>query len=284
RDFVYRRVPSADLSGLRAYEKLVLDRVIPNQERKLSALKNTFYTYIPELQRALYKETVKEGLFPVSPDTVRTRWMVGGIGLIVLAVGGGIVAALLLFEVTVSVVAPFIGLGLVGFIVSGSGSAMPVKTRKGTEAKAAWLAFKRYLSNLEKYTQVQEATDQFDKYLPYAIAFGIDRTWINKFARIQTTPVPMWYFPYGYHRGMYMGGVPHSAGGGLGHTGVPSVQGMSDGLAGSLQSMSTGLTSMLNSAASTFSSRPSSSGGGGGWSGGGFSGGGGGGGGSRGFG
>jgi hypothetical protein len=164
---------------------------------------------------------------------------------------------------------------------------MPVKTRLGSESAAAWLAFKRYLSNISRYTKVEEATDQFDKYLPYAIAFGIERSWINRFARLDTVPVPTWYYPYGWGGHRYHG--PHSTVGGgvgnLGGGGVPSVQGMSDGLAGSLQNMSSGLTSMLNSASSTFSSVPQSSGrSGGGWSGGGFSGGGGGGGGSRGFG
>lgn len=65
---------------------------------------------------------------------------------------------------------------------------------------------------------------------------------------------------------------------------------MSQNLAGSLSSMSTGLAAMLNSTANVFRSQPSSGGSGGGgfsgggFSGGGFSGGGGGGGGGAGFG
>lgn len=278
RDFIYRRMPNADTSKLRAYEQLVLDRVIPNDERRLSDLKNKFYTSISAINNLLYQEVVKERLFPVRPDRVRTRWGCGGIGLLILAAAGGIGAAALFGGITFAVVAPFIGLGFVALIAAGVGAAMPVKTRQGAEAVAAWQAFKRYLSSLEKYTKVQEATDQFDKYLPYAIAFGIERSWINKFARVDSTPIPGWYYPYGWGR-MPHYGTPTSMGGGM-----PSVQGMSDGLAGSLQNMSTGLTSMLNSAASTFRSTPSSSGSHGGWGGGGFSGGGGGGGGSRGFG
>ncbi len=286
RDFVFRRVANSDTAKLRPYEKLVLDRVVPGDERKLSELKYKFYQHIGEIQQELYKEVVADGLFPVRPDSVRTRWGCGGIGVVFLAILLGIGAALLLGEVTFSVIIPFFALGFVGLVITAAGSAMPVKTRSGSEAAAAWLAFKRYLSNISRYTKVEEATDQFDKYLPYAIAFGIERSWINRFARIDTVPVPGWYYPYGWGRSY----GPHSTmGGGIGNLGgsggVPSVQGMSDGLAGSLQSMSSGLTSMLNSASSTFSSAPQSSGhGGGGWGGGGFSGGGGGGGGSRGFG
>jgi hypothetical protein len=285
RDFVFRRLPEADTSKLRAYEKLVLDRVVPNDERKLSELKYKFYQHVSEIQTELYKEVVTAGLFPVRPDSVRSRWGCGGIGVMFLAIILGVGAVLLLGDVTLAVIFPFFALGIVGVVITMASSAMPMKTRQGAEAAAAWLAFKRYLSNITRYTKVEEATDQFDKYLPYAIAFGIERSWINQFARLDTVPVPGWYYPYGW--GRHYG--PHSTmgSGGIGNLGggVPSVQGMSDGLAGSLQNMSSGLTSMLNSASSTFSSVPQSSGhSGGGWSGGGFSGGGGGGGGSRGFG
>jgi len=286
RDFIFRRVPEASTSSLRPYEKLVLDRVVPSDERKLSELKYKFYQHVSEIQTELYKEVVTDGLFPVRPDSVRSRWGCGGMGLVLLAILGGVGAILLLGDVTFAVILPFFSLGLLGVVVLSVSSAMPVKTRQGSESAAAWLAFKRYLSNISRYTKVEEATDQFDKYLPYAIAFGIERSWINRFARLDTVPVPTWYYPYGWggHRHY---GSQSTLGGGVGNLGggVPSVQGMSDGLAGSLQSMSSGLTSMLNSASSTFSSVPQSSGhSGGGWSGGGFSGGGGGGGGSRGFG
>jgi uncharacterized membrane protein len=285
RDFVFRRVANVDRSKLRAYEQLVLDRVVPSAERKLSEMKYNFYQHIGEIQTALYKEVVTAGLFPVRPDSVRSRWGCGGVGVMFLAIILGVGAMLLVGDVTPAVIFPAFALGIVSLVIMAAGSAMAVKTRQGAEAAAAWLAFKRYLSNITRYTKVAEATDQFDKYLPYAIAFGIERSWINQFARVDTVPVPGWYYPYGWGHAGY---GPHSTmSGGIGNLGggVPSVQGMSDGLAGSLQNMSSGLTSMLNSASSTFSSVPQSSGrGGGGWGGGGFSGGGGGGGGSRGFG
>jgi uncharacterized membrane protein YgcG len=282
RDFVFKRVDTAHESNLRDYERTLLNDVVPSGERKLSDLKNSFYTSIPKIKKDLYKEVVKEGLFPSSPDSVRSRWAGAGCGIIFLAILGGIGVGVLFADTTVGVVFPFIGLGFFGLVTISASAAMPVKTRKGSEAKAAWLAFKRYLENIKQYTKIEEATAQFDKYLPYAIAFGIDRSWINTFAQVNT-PVPIWYHPYWYG-GPIGSGTPMS-GGGVGSIGTPSVQGMSNSLAGSLQSMSTGLTSMLNSAASTFTSHPSSSGGGGGgWSGGGFSGGGGGGGGSAGFG
>jgi hypothetical protein len=138
------------------------------------------------------------------------------------------------------------------------------------------------LKEVERYTDLETATELFERYLPYAIAFNLERRWVQKFARVETTPIPGWYFPYWM---MGRGGYRSAGGpGGGGEGGAPpSLQGMSDGLTGGLQSMSDGLTSMLNSAGKTLTSAPSSSGSGG-FSGGGFSGGGSSGGGSSGFG
>ena len=77
-DYLFRRVPNADLSRLRPYEKTVLDLVIPNEERQLSTLKYRLYNQMAPIKKQLYQETVKEKLFPRSPDDVRTRWIVAG--------------------------------------------------------------------------------------------------------------------------------------------------------------------------------------------------------------
>ncbi len=280
-DYVFRRVPDADLTRLRSYEKTVLDIVIPAAEQRLSSLKYKLYNRLSPIKKELYQETVKEKLFPRSPDEVRTRWVIGGTLLLFAAFGLGLCAFLFLIDLSLFLAAPFCALGVVGVIVIAVASAMPRKTRLGAEEAAKWRAFKFYMQNLEKYTNVQEASAQFDRYLPYAIAFGIDRSWIRKFRPVQTMPIPIWYFPRGYYRGgpYHDGGRPSA-----GEFSAPSVQGMSDGLAGSFQHMSDGLSNMLNSASSTFTSVPASKSSGHGWGGGGFSGGFGGGGGSRGFG
>jgi hypothetical protein len=159
---------------------------------------------------------------------------------------------------------------------------MPRKTDLGARSAAQFEAFKRYLGNIQKYASVEDAKDQFDKYLPYAIAFGLEKSWVLNFSQTEM-PIPIWYHPYfptasqsGSRRGTAR---PASGGGG----GMPSLDDAAGRMFGGLESMSTGLFTMLDEAASTFTSAPSSSGSSGG-GGGGFSGGGGGGGGSSGFG
>lgn len=279
-DFTFRRTEK-DWHDLLPFERTILEKVFGSRtQRDLSDLKNKFYSAIPQIRKGLYKQTVANKYFRTDPDTVRGRYAGAGIGLLVLTAGVGFLAVSLLNQVAGAVVCPFVGVGVAAVTLIIVGQAMPVKTRHGAEETAKWKAFKRYLQDIERYAHLEEATDQFDRYLPYAIAFGIERSWINKFAAVPSTPVPIWYFP------VWTSG--HRTGGGLrpsstGRGQAPSLDGMSRGMSGGLASMSAGLTSMLNTASSTLTSRPQSSGGGG-WSGGGFSAGGGGGGGSAGFG
>ena len=175
---------------------------------------------------------------------------------------------------------------LTGIAVIIAGGAMPAKTVKGSEAAARWSAFKVYLQRIDKLEDLETVGELFEKYLPYAMAFGIRDSFVRKFAAEPSTPMPTWWIPYGAH--MYGGPTTTSTRGGGGSQGPGGLQGMSDSMTGGLASMSAGLTSMLNSTGRVLRSAPSSSGTsggfGGGFSGGGFSGGGGGGGGSAGFG
>jgi hypothetical protein len=186
-----------------------------------------------------------------------------------------------------TLICPSLGLLLTAAVLFGFSRYMPAKTEKGAVASAQWLAFKRYLQDIEKYTDLQEARDIFDQYLPYAVAFGLDRSWIRKFASVPGVPIPPWYLPHPQYGGRYGSGPVFFPGGSSGGSrgtgpsggGMPTLEGMSGGLSGGLEAMSGGLTRMLNSTQSVLQSRPpstsSSSGGssfGGGFSGG-FSGG-----------
>ncbi len=286
RDFVFRANPEFDQSTLRPYERLLLSQVAGSGERRLSALKNQFYAQIPALERELYAAAVKEGYFPSSPQGIRTRYAVLGVAVLLIAIVAGFVVISRFIDYSFGVVFPVAALGLVGLVTMFVSNAMPARTRKGAEETAKWRAFQAYLKDLPRFQKVEEAAGLFDKYLPYAIAFGIERRWVNLFSQVDT-PMPIWYRPWYapgrvYGTGDMLGGA---AGGGALAGGSPG-----GGLAGGLNSVNSGLTSLFNQAGQVFRSAPSGSSGGfsggyrgGGFRGGGFRVGGGGGGGGRGF-
>ncbi len=285
KDFTYRRLPGTE--PLLGYEQVLLKEFFGGaSEISLSSLKNRFYSAIPRISSAMYEELTKRGLFVADPQKTRNRYYAIGIGGLVLSFGAFICLAAVVAQYADTFMCLPLALGAAFVTVLIVAGAMAKKTEAGATEAAGWNAFKRYLKDIERYDDLQEKKDIFERYLPYAIAFGMQRDYIRKFSAVQA-PAPRWYYPYPpiiYGGPRPVSGLPGDVtGGGAGGGGLPSLQGMSDGMAGSLQSMSDGLVSMLNSASSTLTSQPRSSGsGGGGFSGGGggFSGGGGGGGGS----
>jgi uncharacterized membrane protein YgcG len=311
REFTFKRTDKP-LNDLRPYEKRMMTSLFTGSslERSLSSLRNTFYTTIAQIQSDLYQELVREDFFKTNPNTTRGLWSALGIGLIVFTVIGAAMILPLIEDYTQLGFCIPAALFVAAAAAFTFGSAMPAKTRKGAEEAAKWKAFYEYLSNLDKYGSVDEAAKRFADYLPYAVAFGIDKQWVRRFSQSPAAVIPPWYYPTylggpwgrGYRAGtpIYGGqGFGGDMGGGLpgdlvrGDSGF-SLDQMSDSLSHGLESISTGLTSMLDSASSAMTSRPqsSTSGSSGRWSsggrsfsgGGGFRGGGGGGGGRSGFG
>lgn len=281
-DFKYTLLKEPD-DELHAYEKLLLTSLFKKeQERKLSDLKTKFYQYLPKIRSSLYKEMVDEEYFTANPESTRSRWSGLGVVLLLVSIAFGCVASSALSAYTSFYICLPAGAALFAFGLIFLGRFMPRKTAKGAEEAARWQAFRTYLEDIDNYSDLERATELFDRYLPYAIAFGLEKSYIKKWSKVDTTPIPPWYIPYPRP---YYGGYGIPSGGGHqaapaprpaeGGGSIPSLGDASKGMSAGLAGMSVGLTTMLSRASSTMSSKPQPSGGsGGGWSGGGFSGGG----------
>lgn len=237
-----KRKESVGDATLRSFEVELLDEIFKSgPEKKLSELKTKFYVKIPGIVKKLYAEVVAAGYFETSPDERRkkfTTWtvltgLVGFIGLNFFGLG----VPLLFTAIVIGVFAKL----------------APKRTEKGVLATEHARGFKLYLDTAERYVVKKMTPETFERFLPYAMVFGIEKKWAEKFKDIYTDREPDWY---------------HSASG----THFNSIL-----LANSLSSWST-------AASSAVASRPGGSSGGGGFASGGsgfsggFSGGGGGGG------
>jgi uncharacterized membrane protein YgcG len=211
---------------------------------ELSDLKNEFYKEIPDIKDAIFDALVRKGHYLRRPDRVRGMWIGGAV---VFAVAGfGAFAALtdsnpLLGLITAAAaVASALILGFFGLI-------MPARTKKGARTREAALGFRQFLEKVEspRYKRMIKSPEQFEEYLPYAMAFQCQEEWARAFDDILTEP-PDWY--YGGH------GRFHAS------------------------SFASDMGTMASTAGTAMASSPSSSGSGGGGSAGGGGGGGGGGG------
>ncbi|HSU17046.1 DUF2207 domain-containing protein [Longimicrobium sp.] len=215
---------------------------------RLSELKNKFYASLPGIRTAIFERLIERGYYLKRPDTVKGAWVAGGIVLCFLSVIGAVTLADSGWA-WFNPVAVAVGGLTSGLVVLLFGLAMAARTEKGARAREAALGFREFLSKVEsdRYRRMITGPQMFERYLPHAMAFGVEGRWASAFENLYREP-PDWYAGSGGYNSF------------------------------SASHFSSQMSGLGSSAASTMSSSPSSSGSGGGGSSGGGSGGGGGGG------
>jgi hypothetical protein len=241
----------------------------PLNEVRLSNVRASFVQAEPKIRDDLYAELVARQYFSSSPAATRNRWRRTAWAGMMLSI---LVGAILSIVVDPIALLTTIAAAIVWGVMIRVSRNMPRKTAAGAEAAAKWRAFKRYLESIDKHEKLDEATALFDRYLAYAVAFGIDRAWVRKFADAGARS-PGWF------RGADAGDVGelgdvaamgfdvarvahifgHLDGGSVDMPDVSApdlpdvdLQGASDAVGGSLQAVSDGFGGLLNAAGSIF--------------------------------
>lgn len=269
-EFVFfRRRPRTDWAALAPHERLYLQALFQHatpadagwdeehasgatartaadtEQVALSSLTDRFYTSLPGIRNAVYESLVERGYYLRRPDQVKYRWMALAAVLLVAGVGGAGVVEGMAWG-WVSPLALGTGMAVSAVIVFVFSFVMPARTPAGARAREAALGFREFLDRVEseRYRRMITSPEMFERFLPHAMAFGVEDRWAHAFEELYREP-PQWY-----------------RGNGTGHFRATD--------------FSSRMSHMSSSAASTMSSSPSSSGSGGGGSSGGGSGGGGG--------
>ena len=253
REYVLHRLePPADAGPVAPHEQRLLDGVFSGRGSvvALSDLEDEFYSTLPGIRSAIFDRLLERGLYHARPDRVRQRWQVAGIVLGILIVVGGTALSPQLLLTPV----PFFVAGvLTAVILLAFGAVMPARSVAGARALEAVLGFEEFLRRVdgEQYRRVIVGHPElFDRYLPFAMAFGVEKKWARAFEDIYTQ-TPTWYTGPA---------VTHFS---VGH--------LSNSLAGFSAKAGTAMTSSpRSSSGSGFSGGGSSGGGGGGGGGGGF--------------
>lgn len=262
-DFAFVRT-GKDESTLRPFEQRIIQVVFGTLEKQfVSNLRDNFHISIPHLKQCLYDEAIHNGYFSRNPQSVRHWFATIGVILVAITGIGGAVGYYFLAPYAPYSIVAFITAGLVAVGLLILSPFMPKKTVRGATVVAKWQAFKRFLQHIERYTQVADARDQFDLYLPYAIAFGMERGLVEKFAQVNT-PAPDWYDAAPFVLGAYAGAhIATTDGddfdGGVLPTGdsLPSLDNMAQNLGTTLDAISMDFFNMLDATASALTSQVS---------------------------
>ncbi len=194
-DYLFHRIkPQQEWAALPAFERLLLEAVFKDSEGDevlLSALENRFYQSLPGIHDAVFNSLQTRHYYGQRPDRVKQGYLAGGITLgIVLTIG-------LLALADRWGMAPLTALAaglLSGVIVVGFGRIMPARTQQGTKALEGVLGFEEFLTRVEadRFDRLIKTPELFEKFLPYAMALGVEQNWARAFESIVMT-APAWY-------------------------------------------------------------------------------------------
>ena len=180
--FVKVKEPDAELA---VFEQDVWKSIFKSGETEVKPedLVGKAYREIGNAKHSAEKELRDRKFFGMTPSIVRALWIGAAVGM---------------FTQGIVLVGVFGGLYIVASILSAIvmiiiGWQMPQMTKEGAIVKEECEGFKLFLSVTEKarlaFTDAPERRpDQFARFLPAAVAFGVEEKWAGQFAGLEIKP------------------------------------------------------------------------------------------------
>ncbi len=175
---------------LTSEEKILLDKLFSlgsNNQVSSGQLAYNFYKYIPEIKKEIVKSVLKKQYFSEDPTKVFKFWFKIS----------GLIAFISYFAIMFFGFLTFYSLLVSSIIVFLFAFFMPKYTQKGIETKEKLDGFKLYLKTAEKdrikfHNAPEKNPEIFEKFLPYAMVFGVEKEWAQQFEDIYNQATD-WY-------------------------------------------------------------------------------------------
>ena len=194
-DYRFQRTkPAQEWAILPPYERLLLEALFSDsttEDVSLSSLEHRFYKSLPPIQDAIFESLQQRKYYAQRPDRVKQAYLIGGIvlGMLLTVALSALAGRWGMAPMT------FLWAGVLsGLIVVGFGRIMPARTLQGTRALEGVLGFEEFLTRVEadRFDRVVKTPELFEKFLPYAMALGVEKNWARAFESIVLTS-PVWY-------------------------------------------------------------------------------------------
>jgi uncharacterized membrane protein len=207
KDYIIDQIKDPD-SNLEDYEKEfmnILGTRFSTRELKKSgpSKKREMYYAMKALKDTLYREIDADTKAYDVPLSKGKYW-----GYVI---GALIIGFFILLKIGIPLYAAFFSAaissaGLIALIISIMSIIFlfmfikfnPRLSKEGAILREQWLGFKMYLETAERYRMQNLTPDLFEKYLPYAMIFGIEKKWAKTFDSMNLQS-PNWYHGAGYY-------------------------------------------------------------------------------------
>jgi uncharacterized membrane protein len=167
-------------------DRFILDELFKTDRVKVSELAHKLVELKSLLNKTVFSELTERGYFVKDPQKVLATYFIAGLAL-----------------VFIGMFLPFVNVAMIasGVIVLGFSWLMPQMSPVGAYIKERLAGFHDYLETAEGdrirfHNAPDMKPEMFEKFLPYAMVFGIEEEWAQKFVNMFTPEQknqPKWY-------------------------------------------------------------------------------------------
>ncbi|MGB9236985.1 MAG: DUF2207 domain-containing protein [Terriglobales bacterium] len=181
---------------LAPHERVMLENIfLGGTETRLSSLKNRFYTAIPIIRQDIMSALKNKGIYALDPESANGYSIVAAVVIAILVVGVQVMGWMNLFYSAPLAIVSVLVSAVIWWLFARQ---MTAKTVTGARTWIAVLGFQEFMNRVDKDRIGSMAPDTFEKFLPYAMALGVEHHWAQAFDGIVKDP-PRWYVsPNGY--------------------------------------------------------------------------------------
>jgi hypothetical protein len=192
KDYVFHLLKPREQWGpdLAPHERVMLENVFAGgEETRLSSLKNRFYTAVPMIREDIMSALKTKGIYLLDPESANGYSIAAAIGILIL---------LALFQYMEwanffsSIPLLILCVAISAVIWWLFARVMTAKTLKGARTRIAVLGFQEFMNRVDAERLKVMPPTTFEKFLPYAMALGVEHHWAQAFAGIVKDP-PQWY-------------------------------------------------------------------------------------------
>ena len=179
-----------------AHERLMLNNIfLAGTGTLLSDLKNRFYTVMPLVREDIMSSLKSKGIYTLDPESANAYSIVTAVAIVLVVIAVQVMGWLDLFYSIPLVIVSFLVSALIWFLFARK---MTAKTLSGARTAIAVLGFQEFLNRVDADRIRQLPPGTFEKFLPYAMALGVEHHWAQAFDGI-VKDQPSWYVsPAGY--------------------------------------------------------------------------------------
>ena len=202
KDYIFHLLQKRqDWRGLAPHERVMMENIFVGDapDTRLSSLKNRFYTAVPVVRTDIMSALKQKGIYTLDPESANGYSVGAAICILIPFVILQFLGWVNFFTSVPMIAVSVLISAIIWWLFARE---MTAKTLKGARTHIAVLGFQEFMNRVDAERLKVMPPDTFEKFLPYAMALGVEHHWAQAFSGIVKNP-PTWYAaPAGYGYGM----------------------------------------------------------------------------------